>query len=193
MNIILLGAPGSGKGTQAELIAKNYNLKHISGGESLRKEVESGSRKGEILGHIMESGELVPFATISSVIEPVILENKNNFILDGTPRDLAQAEYLETFFVENKIIIDHIFYLYVPEEKLVERLLKRAEIENRADDTLESIRERFVVFHSETEPVLDHFKKNPKYQQIDGDKSVEEIAENLRNIIGESLWLPNNK
>lgn len=183
MNIIILGAPGSGKGTQAELISKSFNLIHISGGESLRKEVESGSRKGEILGRIMESGELVPFATISSVIEPVILENKNNFILDGTPRDIAQAEYLDSFFLENKIIIDHIFYLYVPEEKLVDRLTKRAEIENRADDSQNSIKERFEVFHKETEPVLEHFKKNPNYQQIDGDRSVEDIAQDLHNII----------
>lgn len=187
MNIIILGAPGSGKGTQAELIAKNFNLKHISGGESLRKEVESGTPKGQLIGHIMQSGELVPFATISSVIEPVILENKNNFILDGTPRDLSQAEYLDAFFTENKIVIDYIFYLYVPEEKLIARLLKRAKLENRADDSEESIKERFTVFHNETEPVIAYYKTRQVFKQIDGDRTVEDIATDLRNIIGKTL------
>ncbi len=187
MNIIFLGAPGSGKGTQAELIAKHFNLAHITGGELLRKEVQSGTRKGEILGHIMEAGELVPFASLTSLIEPEILVHKDDFILDGTPRDLPQAEYLESLFVENKIKIDHIFYLYVPEDKLVERLLKRAKLENRADDSLDSIKERFVVFNQETVQVLNHFKKSPNYQQIDGDRTVEEIASELRSIIGSTL------
>ncbi len=187
MNIIFLGAPGSGKGTQAEKVAEHFHLAHISGGESLRKEAESGTRKGILIGHVMAKGELVPFETISSVIEPDLLAHKDGFLLDGTPRDLPQAEYLETFFAENKITVDIVFYLSVPEEKLIDRLLQRAKIENRQDDTLESIKERFVVFKNETLPVLDFYRSKNNFIEINGDRPVEEIAEEIRDIISAKL------
>ncbi len=187
MNIIILGAPGSGKGTQAEKIAIEFKLAHISGGESLRKEIESGSRKGQLISHIMEKGDLVPFETISSVIEPEILENKNNFVLDGSPRDLVQATYLNEFFKDNEITIDLVIYLHVPEEKLIDRLLDRAKRENRVDDNLESIKERFKVFHEETTPVLDYYKKNANFLEVNGDRSIEEIETELRGIVSEKL------
>ncbi len=187
MNLIILGAPGSGKGTQAEKIAKDFNLAHISGGASLRKEIDSGSRKGELIEHVMEKGDLVPFETISSVIEPEILASKDGFILDGSPRDLAQAEYLNEFLAENKIKIDIIIYLHVPDQKLIDRLLLRAKTEDRPDDNLESITERFRVFHEETEPVIDYYKKTAKLVQIDGDRSIEEISNDLSNIIGQII------
>ncbi len=187
MNIIILGAPGSGKGTQAEKIAKEFNIAHISGGASLRKEIDSGSRKGELIEHIMEKGDLVPFDTITSVIEPEILANKDGFILDGSPRDLIQAEYLNEFLKENKINIDMVIYLHVPDEKLIQRLLLRAKTEDRPDDNLESITERFRVFHQETEPVIDFYKKIAKLVQIDGDRSIEEIGKELSNIIGQII------
>ncbi len=184
MNIIILGAPGSGKGTQAEKIAQKFHLKHISGGESLRKEVDSGTRKGQLIGHIMEKGDLVPFDTISSVIEPELIAHKQAFILDGSPRDLVQAEYLEKFFLENKITVDLIIFLSVPEEKLINRLLDRATREGREDDTLQSITERFRVFHQNTEPVLDFYKKTAHFLEINGDRPIEEIAKELEDIIG---------
>ncbi len=185
MNIIILGAPGSGKGTQAEKISEHFKLAHISGGAELRKEVESGTRKGELIGHVMETGNLVPFAEISSVIEPELIASKDGFILDGSPRDLVQAEYLDKFFVENKINVDLVIYLTVPEEKLIDRLLKRSKIEGREDDTLESITERFRVFHERTEPVLNYYRQKSILKEVDGDRSIEEIAEDLRNIIRE--------
>ncbi len=185
MNIIILGAPGSGKGTQAEKIAKDFNLAHISGGASLRKEIDSGSRKGELIEHVMEKGDLVPFETISSVIEPEILANKDGFILDGSPRDLTQAEYLNEFLSENKINIDYVIYLHVPDEKLIDRLLLRAKIENRVDDNLESIQERFKVLHQNTEPVIEFYKSNSHFLEIDGDRSIEDIAKELSTIIGQ--------
>ncbi len=187
MNLIILGAPGSGKGTQAELIAKNFNLAHISGGASLRKEIDSGTRKGELIEHVMEKGDLVPFETISSVIEPEILSNKDGFILDGSPRDLTQAEYLNEFLKENKINIDLVIYLHVPDEKLIDRLLLRAKTEDRPDDNLESIKERFKIFHEETEPVINYYKKNAKLIEVNGDRSIEQISQDLSNIIGQIL------
>ncbi len=185
MNIILLGAPGSGKGTQSEKIAEHFKLAHISGGQQLRKEVESGTRRGELIGHIMEKGDLVPFDEISSVIEPELIAHKDGFVLDGSPRDLVQAEYLDKFLTQNNIVIDKVIYLSVPEEKLITRLLKRAELENREDDTLESITERFRIFHEITEPVLNYYRHKSNLLEIDGDRSVEDIAADLRNIIGE--------
>jgi len=187
MNLIILGAPGSGKGTQAEKIAESFNLAHISGGQSLRKEVESGTRRGELIGHIMEKGNLVPFDEISTVIEPELIAHKGGFILDGSPRDLVQAEYLEKFFRENDIIVDLVIYLTVPEEKLINRLLERAKVENREDDNLETITERFRVFHQETEPVINFYKQKTKLIKINGDRSIEEIAAELSNIIGQII------
>jgi adenylate kinase len=118
MTIIILGAPGSGKGTQADLLCKKFNLFHISGGAALRREIASGSKKGQLLDHIMSKGELVPFETICSVTNPEMLTHKNNFILDGTPRDLAQAEYLTDFFTENKMTFTTLS-TSVPDEKLM--------------------------------------------------------------------------
>lgn len=186
MNLIILGAPGSGKGTQAEKIAKDFNLAHISGGASLRKEIDSGSRKGQLIEHVMEKGDLVPFETISSVIEPEILKHQDGFILDGSPRDLTQAEYLNQFLTENKIKVDLVIYLHVPDEKLIDRLLLRAKTEDRPDDNLQSIQERFRVFHLETEPVISFYKKNAKFIEIDGDRDIETISTELSNIISQS-------
>lgn len=182
MTIIILGAPGSGKGTQADLLCKKFNLFHISGGAALRREVASGSEKGKLLDHIMAKGELVPFETICSVTNPEMLTHKNNFILDGTPRDLSQAEYLTNFFAENEIKLDLVIYLHVPDEKLIERLLLRAKIENRHDDSLESIKERFRVFHKTTAPVIEYYKKQNLLTTVDGDRSIEDIAVDMEKL-----------
>lgn len=183
MNTIILGAPGSGKGTQADLLCKKFNLFHISGGAALRREIETGSRKGQLIEHVMEKGDLVPFETISSVIEPEILEHRNGFILDGSPRDLTQAEYLNDFLLENKISIDRVLYLHVPDEKLIERLLLRSKTEDRPDDNLESITERFNVFHNSTEPVIEYYKKQNLLTTVDGDRSIDEIAVDMEKIV----------
>lgn len=183
MNLIILGAPGSGKGTQADLLCKKFNLFHISGGAALRREIASGSEKGRLLDHIMSKGELVPFETICSVTNPEMLANKNNFVLDGTPRDLAQAEYLTDFFKENKIELNHVIYLHVPDEKLIERLLLRSKTENRHDDTPQSIKERFVVFHNSTEPVISYYKSLGILTTVDGDRIVEEIATDMEKLV----------
>lgn len=187
MNIIILGAPGSGKGTQAEKIAQEFRLAHISGGQSLRKEIESGTRKGELIAHVMGKGDLVPFETISSVIEPEIISNKGGFILDGSPRDLTQAEYLNQFLSENKINIDLVIYISVPDQKLIDRLILRSKTENRVDDNLDSIQERFHIFHSDTEPVISFYKQNSKFVEVNGDRSIEEIAMEISNIIRATL------
>ena len=185
MNLIILGAPGSGKGTQAEKIAKKFNLAHISGGKALRNEIDSGSRKGELIEHIMEKGDLVPFETISSVIDPEIIAHKDGFVLDGSPRDITQAKYLDDFLKENKINIDLVIYLQVPDDILIQRLLLRAKTENRIDDNMESIKERFKIFHQDTEPVINHYKRTVKLVEVDGNRSIEEIEKELGYIISQ--------
>jgi adenylate kinase len=183
MNLIILGAPGSGKGTQAELIAQKYHLKHITGGALLRQEVESGSPKGVLIGHIMNKGGLVPFQTITSITEPVIIDHKDAFILDGSPRDIDQATYLTDFFDEEQITLRQVFYLSVPTDKLVDRLMARAKQESRGDDNLETIKARFTVFEQETLPVIEYYQSRGILTEIDGDRSIPDIASHLDSII----------
>jgi len=181
MNLIILGPQGSGKGTQAKLIAEKFGLKHISSGELLRAEAESGSEKGQIISKILAKGELVPFETIVTILEQAMLLSPNGFILDGTPRDLKQAEYLDWFLKEKKIEIDKIILLDIPKEVSLQRLSKRAEIEHRADDTSEAINERLSIYEKNTLPVVENYKNQGKLLIIDGTPDIQTIFQDIVN------------
>src|SRR5258706_15695091 len=122
MNLIILGPQGSGKGTQAKLLAERPHLVHISTGFLLREKAKLNTPKGKLIADLLKTGELLPFATVLDVLEPILLESKNGFILDGTPRDLPQAEYLDSFLTERKIIIDKVLLLDIPREVSLDRL-----------------------------------------------------------------------
>jgi len=179
MNLIILGPQGSGKGTQAKLLAEKFGLKHISTGELLRAEAESGSEKGKLIGKILESGELMTFETVCDVLEPALLSAKNGFILDGTPRDIKQAEYLDWLLKENKITINKIILLDIPREVSLERLQKRAEIEHRSDDTPEAINERLNIYEKNTLPVVESYRRQGKLLVIDGTPGIEDIFQDI--------------
>lgn len=183
MHLIILGAPGSGKGTQAKLICEKFNLNHISSGQLLRAEAQTESAKGKIIAKLIADGTLVPFETIIQVLEPVILHSVNNsgFILDGTPRDLHQAEYLDTFLTDKKISIDKVIYLNIPQEETLKRLLKRAETENRTDDNQETILHRLDIYDQETRPVIEHYQKQGKLLEIDGTPDIQTIFNDIVN------------
>mgnify|MGYP001559568766 FL=1 len=171
MNLILLGPPGSGKGTQAKLLADHFGLKHISSGQLLRQAGQNDPN----LQKILDSGELVPYPTVLSVIEPFLA---SSFVLDGTPRNLRQAQELESFFNQKGIQVDLVIYYDLPDEDGVKRLLDRAQKENRSDDTPKVIKERYHVYHQATEPVIKHYQVQNKLVTIDARPDIKTIFQN---------------
>jgi len=175
MNLIILGPQGSGKGTQANLIAQKYGLKHISTGELLRTEAKSGSEKGNHIAKILTTGELMPFETVVEVLEPALLSSTSGFILDGTPRDPKQAEYLDWFLNEKGLKIDKVILLDIPREESLKRLTKRAQVEHRTDDTPEAINERLNIYENSTTPIIENYRSQGKLLAIDGTPDIQTI------------------
>lgn len=175
MNLIILGPQGSGKGTQAKLLAEKYGLANISTGALLRAEVVGGSAKGKLIGEILESGKLVPSAVAEDVIEPAILSAKSGFVLDGSPRNLEEAKSLDHLLSQNNIKIDKVILLNIPREETFARLQKRAEIEHRTDDTPKVISERLNVYENDTLPVVENYRRQGNLLEIDGTPIIETI------------------
>ena len=177
MILILIGAPGSGKGTQAEILKKNYNLTHLSTGDMLRENVKEGTKLGRKASEYMQRGELVPDKLIIDMIEEKTSkeESVGGFLLDGFPRSLPQAEALDEMLKNKKLNLDAVVNLIVDEEELLKRLLGRG----RSDDNEETIRNRLNVFKNQTSPVLDYYREQEKVKDIDGAGLVEEIYERI--------------
>lgn len=177
MHLIILGAPGSGKGTQAKLLAEKFNLTHISTGQLLRSESQKDTQKGKLIAKLLSEGSLLPFETVLDVLDPVIQKARDDsgFILDGTPRDLHQAEYLDYFFQKLNISLDKVLYLNIPKDESLKRLLKRAETEHRSDDNSQTILHRLDVYEKETLPVIEYYQKQNKLIEIDGAPDIQTI------------------
>ncbi len=175
MNLIILGPQGSGKGTQAQLIAEKYHLNHISTGALLREEAATQSEKGKLIADIQNKGDLVPFETVLEVLEPAMAKSTSGFILDGTPRDIHQAEYLSWYLDKAKRSIDLVLLLNIPKQESVKRLLNRAKIEHRPDDTPKAIEERLEVYEHQTTPVIKYYQKLGILINIDGTPEIAEI------------------
>ncbi len=176
MRAILLGPPGAGKGTQAELIRDTLEVPHISTGDLLRTAVEAESELGLQAKGYMDRGELVPDALVVDLIrERLTKDAADGFLLDGFPRNVAQGETLEELLQERKIGVDHVISLSVPVEELVSRLLGRG----RSDDNEEVIRERLAVFEEETSPLCEFYRTRGVLREIDGMGSPEEISRRI--------------
>ena len=185
LNLILCGAPGSGKGTQSEFIVSKYGLEHLSTGDLLRAEIASGSRFGQQIDNIISKGNLVPDDVILRLIDNYI-ENlpadSKGVIFDGFPRTLNQAIEFEKMLA-HKLQTSHLIDLHVDEDELIERLLLRGKTSGRADDNLETIRLRLKVYHSQTEPVSDFYIKKGRYHKVDGTGTIQDIAEKIDKIV----------
>lgn len=184
MNLIILGPQGSGKGTQAKLISEKFGLTHVSSGSLLRVFAKNGTPKGNLVADLLTTGALLPFDVVMEVIEPVILDAKHGIILDGSPRDAMQAEYLDWFLGERKIKIDKVIFLNIPREISLERLQKRAAIENRSDDTPEAIHERLDIYDRETLPVIEHYRNQGKLIEVDGTGDIQSIFQGIVSKLG---------
>ena len=182
LNIVLFGAPGAGKGTQAVMLAKKHELVHLSTGDILRKELSLGTDLGKQAQQFMDKGEFVPDQVVIGMIRSQIEQHPNakGFIFDGFPRTTAQAEALDRMLHEKGMKITSMIALDVENEELVKRLMKRGEISGRADDrSLDVISNRIDVYHQKTKPLIGYYDTQKKYQPIDGVGEIMEIFERL--------------
>ncbi len=189
MNVVIFGAPGSGKGTQSEKLIEKYGLHHISTGEVLRDHIARKTPIGQIAKTYFNQGQLIPDSLMIRILEEIIDNEpkaKEGVILDGFPRTIPQAEALNRFMARRGDEIHHVIGLEVPEEELVDRMIKRGQQTGRADDNLETIKNRLQVYHESTTPLRDFYISEGKYRQINGHGSVDEIFESIAEAIGDS-------
>ena len=189
-NLILFGAPGSGKGTQSLKIAEKYNLKHLSTGDLLRHEISAETALGKEAKEFIDKGLLVPDAVVIGMISKSIESNKTvrGFLFDGFPRTQAQAEALDKLLKLYESSINLVLALEVSEDELVERLLLRGKTSGRSDDADEKIiRDRIKEYREKTAVVAEYYQENDNIRSIAGEGSVEEIFSHISNAINEEL------
>lgn len=186
LNLILFGPPGSGKGTQSQLVIEKYGLIHISTGDLLRHEIRKATPLGREAKNFIDKGELVPDEVVTGMLGTV-LENHpdaKGYIFDGFPRTGAQAGALDQLLALRKTAITLVLALDVPEDELVRRLLERGKTSGRTDDANEKvIRARIEEYHKKTAPVADHYAKAGRFKKVKGDGTIEETFELLREKI----------
>ncbi|EHM52327.1 adenylate kinase [Cardiobacterium valvarum] len=170
MNIILLGAPGSGKGTQAAFLIEKHGLTHLSTGDMLRAEIAAGSDLGKQAKAIMESGQLVSDEIVIAMIAARLSDK--GALFDGFPRTIAQAEALDKLLAGRGSQIDTVIELQVGNEEIVQRMLARG----RSDDNEATIRQRLAVFEAQTKPLTDYYQKQGKLRSIDGSGELAAIS-----------------
>jgi adenylate kinase len=177
LNVVIFGAPGSGKGTQSAFIARKYGLEHLSTGDLLRAEQQTQSDLGKLIDSYTSQGNLVPDDLIINMLAKVLDTRKSEkgYIFDGFPRTTAQAEALKKMLAERGLNVSIMLDLEVSEEELIDRLLKRGITSGRSDDNFETIQKRIQVYHAKTAPVKDFYKKEGLATDIVGTGSMEEI------------------
>lgn len=185
LNIILCGAPGSGKGTQSDLIVKKYGLQHLSTGDALRAEIKSGSELGKEIETLIAGGNLVPDHKMIYLIERYLdnlPETCKGVIFDGFPRTVAQAEALE-LLLDRRHMKAVLLDLFVEEDEVITRLLNRGKTSGRADDNYETIKKRLQVYQTETKPVCTYYLHRHNYFAINGNYSMEDTFSQIDNIL----------
>lgn len=178
LNIVLFGAPGSGKGTQSARLIDVYGLYHISTGEVLRDHIKRGTELGKTAEGFISQGQLIPDELMISILDDVLgreAKGKKGVIFDGFPRTIPQAEALADLLGKRGTELHAVVGLEVDEEELVERMLKRGKETGRADDNIETIRKRLEVYHDQTSPLRDYYRKEGKYIPVDGSGVIDDI------------------
>ncbi len=213
MNIVFLGPPGAGKGTQAKRITEKYGIPQISTGDMFREHLSKGTELGQKAKEYMEKGQLVPDEIVLSMVEERLKQPdcEKGFILDGFPRTVAQAEALDEMLSKLGKKIDYAIAIEVPDEELVERLTGRrtckkcgmmyhvkfkppkvegkcdacgGELYQRPDDNEETVRNRLKVYHESTAPLIEYYEKKGVLHRIDGGGSIDEIFERIVQVLG---------
>lgn len=183
MRLLLLGAPGAGKGTQGARLADALEIQHIAAGDVLRNEVARKSRVGLRAGRFLRAGELAPDDLIIDALMPALVAAaaRGGYILDGFPRTAPQARELDAISADLGVPLEAAVYLDVAEDELTRRLLARAEIEGRSDDTPDVIARRLEVFAEATRPLIDRYEQRGILLAVDGSRPVDEITSEIRN------------
>jgi adenylate kinase len=186
MDLILLGAPGSGKGTQGRLLAEHLKVPQVSTGDLLRAAVKDGTRLGRQAKDFMDRGLLVPDEIILGLIGEILESDiaSGGVLMDGFPRTVPQAEAVDRLLGERRRRVDRVVVLEVDEAELVKRLLGRAEKEGRSDDNLESITERLRVYRAQTEPLIEYYERQGVVRRVRGTGGIEEIAVRMTEAAG---------
>jgi adenylate kinase len=185
LSIVMLGAPGAGKGTQAVRIAETHGVPHISTGEMLRGAIAAGSELGRKVKEIVESGALVPDELVVEVIRERLSQPdaQNGFVLDGFPRTIGQAEALDALLAELGRPLEIVLELELAEETAVERMLGRAAEQGRADDTPEVIKNRFEVYRRQTEPLSNYYRSTGILVAIDSSPGMDEVFAEIERVL----------
>ena len=188
-NFVLFGPPGSGKGTQSVKVAEKYNLAHISTGDIFRKNIREKTPLGMKVQGIIEKGELVPDELLIEILEDAMdsFENINGFVFDGFPRTLQQATDLDELLEKRGEEVSLVLALEVNDGEIIKRLLKRAEMEGRKDDTREVIENRIKVYNNQTQPLIDYYKDKGKFASVNGIGSIDEIFNAICKKIDEKI------
>ena len=186
-NLVIFGAPGSGKGTQSENLINHYGLFHISTGDVLRSHIKRGTELGKTASAYINDGKLIPDELMINILENVLEENpektEKGVIFDGFPRTIEQAKALKEMLEKRNANVNIVIGLDVPEDELVTRLLKRGQESGRSDDNLETIKKRLDVYHNQTSPLREYYINEGNYAAINGLGSIEQIFEDITAAI----------
>jgi adenylate kinase len=185
VNLLVLGPQGAGKGTQAKRIAAEYEIPHVATGDMFRAEQAAGTDFGRQVGEIMQRGDLVPDELTVAMIENRLAQPDaaDGFVLDGFPRNLAQAGALDVMLGNIGRGLDAILFFDISDAAGMERALSRAELEGRADDTREVIAHRLEIYHRETEPIIEHYRATGKLVPLHAGRSIEQVWSEISNAL----------
>jgi adenylate kinase len=190
INLILFGKPGSGKGTQAEFVKQKYDLVHISTGDVFRFNISKNTELGELAKSYMDKGDLVPDKVTIKMLEAEVekFPNANGFIFDGFPRTSTQAQILDDFLNSKNMSISMTIALEVDENLLIDRLISRGKDSGRTDDQDKSkIQNRFDEYNKKTAPLIDYYKSQNKFFEIDGIGEINDISNRIFDVIDKNL------
>jgi adenylate kinase len=185
VNLLVLGPQGSGKGTQAARLSETHGIPHVSTGEMFRDAIAAGTDLGRRVEPILASGDLVPDDLTVSLIRQRLAEPdaERGFVLDGFPRNLAQAEALDAMLAEIGRELDAVLFFDISDDVAVERLRGRAKDEGRDDDTPEAIARRLAIYHDQTEPVVERYRATGKLVPLHAERSIEQVATEIAQAL----------
>lgn len=186
LNVVLFGAPGCGKGTQAAKLVEKYNLNHVSTGDVIRGEIKAGTELGKSMESYISRGELAPDSLVIGMIDEYVESHRecSGNIFDGFPRTTAQAEAFDEILSKQGLKVDVMIYMEVPAEELVQRILLRGRSSGRADDADENvIRNRIKVYNEQTAVVAGYYSAQKKYEAVNGVGTMDEVFERICKVI----------